>query len=275
MFEGITNALKSKTVPHVAIEGRDQVTKLEYIDGAENQPNIVFNSYDLLGYEKRSDTTEIFDDEKYKGRGYFADIAGITVNLDRVPGEPEKYKPDETEPKIPKIPGALVIVGHGIAEKINPEWKEQVFTLVPCALLTGVNKIEEIRFRYLRLLPTGYLIDDKADRRYKVPEEIPRIDITMPDGKPGRGYVLDVETGFAITLYRRVKVFAVDENGEIVLDKEGKKVEVGINFASIIGHQATAEKLTSLLSIISGRERMVAMGTGFLIGQVLFMVFRI
>jgi hypothetical protein len=274
MFENILNSLKTKKVPHVAIEGTDQVTKLEYVAGAEDKPNMIFNAYDLLGYEKRSDTVEIFDAKKYLGRGYFADIAGITVNITRAPGEPERYRPDETEPEIPKIPGALVILGKGIAEKINPGWKDQVFELVPCAIIIGEKKIDTIRFQYLRMIPSGYLIDDDNEVRYKVREDTPRIDILMPDGKSGRGYVVD-PSGFTITLYRRVKVWAVDEKNQIIRDANGKEVEAGINFAGILGHQATAEKLTLLLSIVSGREKTIAMAMGFLVGQVLMMVLHI
>ena len=274
MIEPLKNLFKSKKVPHIAIDGRDQITKLSFVAGAEEKTNIIFNAYDLLGYEKRSDTVEIFDNDKYLGRGYFADISGITVNIDRTPGESETFKPDLYEPEIPKAPGVLAVIAHGLNERIDPEWKDKSFILVPCVLLVGEKRIEEICFQYLRLIPSGYLIDDKNHLRYKIAAGMNRIDITSPNGKTDRGYVLDT-AGYTVTLHRRIKVFAVDEKGNVIRDKEGSKVEVSINFSGIIGQQATAERLTLLMSIVSGRERMVAMFTGLLIGQILMMVLHI
>jgi hypothetical protein len=124
-----------------------------------------------------------------------------------------------------------------------------------------------ISFKYLRCIQEKFLIDDDENFRYKIKEDVPCIDIVMPDGKAGRGYILDDETGCTVTIYRRVKVQAID--------KEGKTVEVSVNFAGIIGRQATADKLTLLLSLITGRERMIVMVIGILIGQLAMILFHI
>lgn len=274
MFENLRNAIKQKKIPHLAVEGNEKVTKIEYIDGAIDKVNLIFNSFDLLGYEKRSDSVEFYFGKKYLGKGYVADLSGVTVDLQRIPGEPEIYKPSSEDPKIPNAPGNLAIMARGIAGKIKPEWKKDKPVLIPCAVLLGENLITVIKFQYLRLIPSGYLIDDENEIRYKIRENVSMIDILMPDSKPGQGYFIDA-TGYTIDIKRSVVVYAVDEEGNPIKDMEGKPAIVSIKFAGIIGQQATAEKLAVILSGATGREKLIMAIMGFLAGQILFMVLHI
>lgn len=281
MFEGIKSKLRSKTVPLVAVEGTNEITRMAFVDGAEDSPNRIFNEFDLLGYEKKSDTLELFDDERYLGRGYVADICGVTVDLKRTPGPMPDSEPSK-EPDISGVPvGSILIQAKSFIERVTPDWKKNKDkpVLVPCALMEGKDRIQAIRFKYLRLVGTDVLIDDKKKARYTIPATLQPIDISMPDGKSGRGYPIDMVTGTAIPLYRRVKVLAkvypLDAEGKPMKDKLATLVEVGINFAGLIGGQATAEKLKAVASSLTGREQLKTALFWFFVGQAVLLFWHI
>jgi hypothetical protein len=278
MFENIRSLIDDKSVQHIVIEGREEVTKIAYVGKIEDGPNKIYNPFDLLGYEKRSDTVELFQDKKFLGRGYISDIAGITVDITRAEPKRGDNEPEEQPAEIPKAPNRLIVTGRAMLGAIRPEWNNQDYVLVPCAILTGKLRIESLRFSYLRKIE-GAIIDDETQTRYQIREGT-RIEITMPDKKTGLGYICD-PAGETIKIKRNVVAWMVDENNQIIYEKDaagkttGKPVEVEVKFAGIIGRQATADKISLLFAAVSGKEKWI-FGIGlFLLGNVIGVVLHI
>lgn len=260
MLDKIRSLFDSQEVPHIRVEGKTEVTKIEYVGKIEKRTNSIANLFDLIGYEIKSDTVEIFDGKKCLGRGYVADIAGITVDITRVIPE---MMPVDLPSEIPQAPSGLSIVGNAIAGALKPEWKKQDYEFVPCVILTGKERIESLRFSYLRKIE-GAIIDDEQKTRYDIRDGT-RIEVTTPDKKTGLGYVCD-PSGQTIKIKRIIKVLAI---------KEGKEVEVSINFSGRIGRHATSDKLTRLLTMASGRENLIQLLLVGLVANIIGVVLHI
>lgn len=262
MFESIKRIFKSPTVLHVRVEGTKEVTLIEYIGNIEKDTNSLKNLFDLLGYEIRSDTIEIFNGKKCLGRGYIADIAGITVDISRVMPEIPKVPLQESVEKAAD-PEGLMIAGQAIIGALTPDFSKQKKEQVPCVILIGETRIDALRFQYLRSVP-GAVIDDENKIRYEIALGT-KIEITMPDGNTGPGYVCD-HSGCTVKIKRDIK---------IIQTVDGKDVEVGINWSGRIGKHATSDKLTKLLMMASGRENLVMLILVALIANIIGVVLRI
>lgn len=262
MLENIRNFLQSQTVPHITVEGHDSVTKIAYVGPIEKRTNSIINLFDLLGYEIKSNTIEIFNGKKYIGRGYLADVAGITVDISRVMPAPD---PDRAAPEIPPAPGGLSILGNGILGAVRPELKDQAFRMAPCVVLQGDKRIQSVRFFYLREID-GAIIDDEKQIRYDIRPET-RIEITMPDGKTDLGYVCD-PSGQTIRITRQITVLGKP-------DKDGKQIEVGIRFSGRIGKLAASDRISKLMTPISGRENLWQLLVVALIANIIGVVLHI
>jgi hypothetical protein len=260
MFESIRNIFRKQTVQHIRIEGQERVTKIEYAGGIEKRTNSLVNAFDLLGYEIRSDTVEIFRDKKFLGLGYIADIAGITVDISRVLPVVSSVQ-DLADDDI--IPSGLLVGGKAIFGALKPDWKTLEYRYVPGIVLSGKTRIESLKFVYLREI-SGAVIDDEAAVRYQVVDGT-RIEIVMPDGKSGLGYICD-SSGTTITIKRQVKLTAV---------KDGKVVEIEVNFSGRVGRSATSDNLSKLLSMVSGRENLMQLILVGLIANIIGVVLRI
>ena len=260
MFDNIRNLLRSSGVVHVAVDGNDKITKIEFGGKLEKTPNTIHNLFDLQGYELRSDSIEIFDGKKCLGRGYVGDVSGVTVNIQRAVAP----LPTDEVIELPPVPQGLAIVAKGIAARIKPDLKGQEEEDVPCVLVEGEPVVTVLRFKRLRKIP-GAIIDDEDQKRYIIKDNT-RTEIIPPSGKGGMGYVCD-PTGQTIIISRSVHVMK--------LDKNGREVECGINFSGRIGRHATSQKLTTLFAMASGRENLVTLILIALIANIIGVVFHI
>lgn len=275
MFENIRSLISGQNISIVQVEGDSEITRIEYVPKVEKGVNQVLNLFDLLGFEIRSDTVELFNGSKYIGRGYVADTAGITVNVDRVLPMPA---PSSEITECPKEPAAApglydTVIGQGLAKirgigkdtKIKPAWLGGSERSIPCVVLEGSPKVTIIRFEYLREIE-GAIIDDDRGIRYACNPNH-RIEIKMPDGKTGPGYVCD-PTGTTIRISRDIRI-----QKKVTKVKDGKEIEetvtVNVKFAGAIAKLSAGDRLPKLLSGISGRENLLQMGIAFAAGLII------
>lgn len=275
MFENIKILVNGQKTNLVQVDGNKTITRIEYVSGADRQVNQVYNAYDLLSFEIRSDTLELFFEDKFLGRGYVGDLAGMTVDINRIPTKKPEQEPagedlvSIQEPNNDEIP---FIKAEGIRKgNIRPTWEGGEYQTVPCVILEGSPKVSKIRFAYLREIP-GMIIDDVREKRYALDPDS-RIEIKMPDGVTAPGYICD-PVGKTIRISRDVKVKA-----QIPIVKDGREtgeyeeVLVDVKFAGALGKLSSGDRLPKLLSGMAGRENLfqmaIAFGAGLLIMGVL------
>jgi hypothetical protein len=267
MFEKIKSIIQGKKTNLVEVDGEKEITRIRYIEGADLEVNQVLNRFDLLGHEIRSDTIEIYYGKKYLGRGYVADLAGVTVDVSHIIPPAPEYEAviSDTEEPITEDQTGAIIQGEGKQDAKKPAWFGGQCSVTPCMILEGSPKVTLIRFEYLREID-GAIIDDSRSIRYeKNPHN--RIEIQMPGGKIGRGYVCG--SGSTMRIRRDVKVKvpvkAVIGNKEQVIREEFSEIK----FAGAIGKLSSGDRLPKLLSGMTGRENLIQLIIAFVAGLVI------
>jgi hypothetical protein len=266
MIENIKNLIYGKKVNLAEVDGETEITKIEYLKDAEKLPNSAINLYDLLGYELQSDTVEFYFGKKFLGRGYIADIAGVTVDITRIVPEPPKwYDAPVLLPEEPEPTEGTIIKGESVPGAKKPLWTRGPSKTIPCVILEGAPRVEIVRFEYLREIEDA-IIDDERNQRYTLDRNT-RIEIKMPDGKTGPGYICD-PTGKTIRIIRSVKTKI--QVKKIVDGKEvSEEVLTSIKFSGGIGKLSAGDRLPKLLSGMPGRENLLQIGIGFFAGLLL------
>jgi len=270
MFEKIKELIHGQRVNIVEFDGHNEITGIRYVDGATKDVNHIVNEYDLLGYEIQSDSIELFFGKKYLGRGYVADLAGITVDLSWFkPQAPAAGFQDIDRGPENHVDEVLDIFGEEIRDNQAPEWEGGKYQGVPCIVIEGSSKVTKITFEYFREIE-GAIIDDDRKIRYEKIDGT-RIEIKMPDGKTGRGFVCS-PSGKTIKIRRNIKVKI---KSRAVID--GKEVDqdeyTEIKFSGDIGKLCSGDRLRNLLSGMSGRQNLIQMVIAFLAGAIIMAVF--
>lgn len=260
MFENIRNIIQGKKVDLVAVEGENTITRIEYIHGAERLPNSAINLYDLLGYIIQSDTVELYQGKKFMGRGYISDLAGMTVDINRIVPAASEYS--TLLPTEPAPTEGAIIKGEAIQGARKPLWSRGPERKLPVMILEGAPRVSAVRFDYLREID-GAVIDDERLTRYTV-EPGTRIEIKMPDGSTGAGYVCD-PSGKTIRIQRAITVKITVKK---VIDGKETEEEVisSIKFAGVLGKLASGDRLPKLLSGMPGREGLLQIAVAGLVG---------
>jgi hypothetical protein len=270
MLEIVRKLIKNQTVPLVHLEGNDKVSKVQWVGAVQKNPNSLLDLFSLVSWELHSNPVEFFISGVSLGWGYIGDIAGPTVDISR------------SAPAVGPVPAAGEIKtpeGLSIRGTISralatiPEQKKKL-PYCPCVIISGEKRIREIHFEYLDLLEDTVLLDKRKNRRFTIIPDT-KIDITMPDGYSGSGWICD-ESGQTVTINRSIKIMGLlrDKKGVPVL-KDGNpiEIEVGINWSGRLGQRATNDKMTALWSsAISGREKLIFGVLAFIFGNLIGVV---
>lgn len=271
MFQKIKDLFQGQRVNIIEVDGHNEITRIRYVDGATREPNQIQNTFDLLGYEIRSDSIEMFSGKKFLGRGYVADLAGMTVDLSwRRPKEHESAYPEIPADDHGQEPGELLTVaGDAVRADQAPAWTGGKCQAVPCMVIEGSDIVRIVRFDYFREID-GAIIDDERQIRYEKDPNM-RIEIRMPDGKIGRGFVCS-PSGRTIRIHRNVRVKIPVKS--IVDGIETTSEEYSeIKFAGALGKLSSGDRLPKLLSGMSGRENWIQMIVAFVAGLIVMGVF--
>lgn len=268
MFEKLKELIHGQRVNIVEVDGNNEITRIRYIDGATRDVNQIRNEYDLLGYEIRSDTIELFSGKKFLGRGYIADLAGMTVDLswskpkDQIP-EFSDRSPENHADEV------LSIFADEIRDQKIPAWDGGKCQVVPCMVIEGSDTVKVIRFDYLREIDDAIIDDDRKIRYEKDPNT--RLEIKMPDGKSGRGFVCS-PSGKTIKIRRNVRVKIKIK--ELIEGTEISREEfTEVKFSGILGKLSSGDRLPNLLSGMSGRQNLIQLVIAFVAGAVIMAVF--
>ena len=271
MLDIIRKLIRNESVPLVHLEGNDKVSKLQWVGPVQKHPNTVQDLFSLILWEIHSNPVEFFFGGKSLGWGYIGDIAGMTVDINR---NVKDTGIEVTIPgKDPEPPGTFI---QGIASRIQeiiPD-KEKKLKSCPCVIIKGDKRIREVHFEYFQLLDDTAILDKKLNRRYAIQPDT-KIDIIMPDGFNGTGWICD-ETGQTISITRAIKVLAVvrDKKGvPLLVNNKPVEIEVGINWSGRLGQRSTNDKMTALwASAISGREKLIFGILAFIFGNLIGVV---
>lgn len=265
--QGIVKKFKAYKMPSIILKNEART----WIVGGQLQrnSNTLFDPWDLMGYEPRSNPTEIigpagFRKSQMSGVGYLCDEQGVTVSLERNgPRLSEENAAENQEIVFGFLEG---VEYRRTAEKIP-------FILISNNGLT-VTWGGMIRKR-------GQILTDGPGKPvYKILQDTPMIEIlNIQTGKVNMGYLCD-ETGVTVNIKRDFKVtYPEDYNDPVKLAAiraknkeivEGKSVGVLIKFCGAIGALATFDKLPEIWNIgQSKRNLYIGLIAGGVVGLII------
>jgi hypothetical protein len=278
-MELLQKLLKKNTVPFVHVEGSKTITRIQYISEVEKSPNSLFDPFSVLDWEIRSDqvqffTLDYFNRRKSAGWGYVGDIAGLTVDLTRKVILPEITSAGVGSPPTEDGKDDLTIKGDAIRQDAIPPWKTETGEQVPCVIVKGQERIQEMHFIYCEKVG-NVLLDLSTKSRYAIAQDT-QIEIAMPDGKIAGGWICD-ESGWTISISRNITIKALLRNKQgipiLTPDKQPVEVEVGINWSGRLGKYVTNDKVTRIWnSEVSGQEKLIFGLLLFFVGNVIGVV---
>jgi hypothetical protein len=265
--QGIVRKFKAYKLPCIILknEGRTWVVGSQL----QRSANVLFDPWDLMGYEPRSNPTEIIGPVGIRktiraGVGYLCDEQGVTVSL-------EREGPELSEENAAVNQEIVFSFIEGMEYRRNAE--KLPFILISNNGLT-VTWGGMIRKK-------GLILTDGPGRQvYKIQQDTPMIEIlNILTGEVTMGYLCD-ETGVTVSLKRDFKVtypedYNTPEKLKVIQAKnkeiiEGKSVGILIKFCGAIGALATFDKLPEIWNIgQSKRNLYIGLILGAIVGFIL------
>lgn len=265
--QGLARKFKAYKLPCIVLknEGRTWVVGSQL----QRNANVLFDPWDLMGYEPRSDPIEIIGPVGIRktiraGVGYLCDEQGVTVSIKRDgPNLSEENAAANKE----------IVFGflEGMEYRRNAE-------KLPFILIS--NNGLSVKWGGMIRKKGLVLTDGPRQPVYNILVDTPMIEIlNLITGEVSMGYLCD-ETGVTVNLKRDFRVTYPEDytdpvklaaikarNKEIV---EGKSVGILIKFCGAIGALATFDKLPEIWNIGQSKRNLYI---GIIIGAIAGYIF--
>jgi hypothetical protein len=236
-IKGSINKFSAYTVPYVLL--KNEARTIVVGGWIQRNPNTLVTYWDLIGYEVRSNPTEIIGPKGLLGKsqsnvGFICDEAGVTVALER------------TGPKLSEMEEIQPVV-FGKIEAI--EYKLKAGT-IPFILVSN-NGLTLTWGGHIR--KKGQILTDGPGKPvYRILPDIPMVEIiNVATGQTGMGYICD-EIGITVDLKRDFRVTYPGEhplagkNADILA---GKEVGILVRFSGAIGRLASFDKIPEIFDV--------------------------